>query len=114
MPTYRNNSRGTVIIKNVDGVPCPVGPKEIIATFEEINLPGLSLVDPNPKPEPEAKPESEPKKLPEIEPEPEPVIEPEPEPEPEAKPEPVSEPEPEKAKWYKKIFRRKQDANIQK
>jgi hypothetical protein len=108
MPTYRNNSRGTVIIKNIDGVPCPVGPKEIIATFEEINLPGLSLVDLNPKPEPEAKPE--PKKLPEIEPEPEPVIEPKPEPEPK----PELEAKPEKAKWYKKIFRRKQDANVQK
>ena len=122
MPTYRNDSRGTVIIKNIDGVPCPIGPKESIATLEEVCLPGLSLVDSNPAPDlpepeklpdpPEVMPEPEPKpeKVPEIEPEPEPeIIELEPEPEPE----PITEPEPEKkTKWYNKFIRRKNHADL--
>jgi len=123
MPTYRNDSRGTVIIKNIDGVPCPIGPKESIATFEEVNLSGLSLVDSNPvpdppKPGPEIEPETEPIPEPEpiLEPEPEPDELPEPEvefePEPEViEPEPAPEPE-KKAKWYKKIFRRKNHADL--
>jgi len=53
MPVYRNDSKGTIIIKNLDGAPCPVGPKEIVVTLKEINFPGLSMIDSEPEPKKE-------------------------------------------------------------
>lgn len=36
MPQYQNNSRSTVLVENLNGVPVPVGPGESITTFKAL------------------------------------------------------------------------------
>lgn len=45
MPTYRNDTRGTILIKNKAGVPIPVRPKETFETYKSITMPGVTLLD---------------------------------------------------------------------
>jgi len=42
MPTYKNNSKGTIIVENVDGNLVPVAPGESITTNKVISVTGMT------------------------------------------------------------------------
>ena len=42
MPTYKNNSKGTIIVENTDGVLVPVAPGESITTNKVISVTGMT------------------------------------------------------------------------
>jgi len=42
MPTYRNDSKGTIIVENTDGVLVPVAPGESVQTNKVISVTGMT------------------------------------------------------------------------